>query len=105
VRVCDCSICRTRGALNHCVEASCFRLLTPLDDLSVDEWHTRVAKDYFGKTCGFSRFDGLALRHRPTPVAGLERPFVTGERPIGETQGWTKASLNRDTNSALSRGA
>ena len=31
VRVCDCSICRRRGALIHRVEENCFRLLTPIE--------------------------------------------------------------------------
>jgi hypothetical protein len=35
VRVCDCSICRRRGALIHRVEPQFFRLLTPLDDLAL----------------------------------------------------------------------
>lgn len=56
VRVCDCSICRKRGALNHRVEDSQFRLLTPLEDLVLYQWHTRTAKDYFCPTCGILSF-------------------------------------------------
>ena len=56
VRRCDCSICRKRGALTHRVEPSCLRLLTPLDALSVYQWHTRTAKDYFCPTCGVLPF-------------------------------------------------
>ena len=56
VRVCDCSICRRRGALNHRVDPSCFRLLTPLDDLSLYTFHTHVARDYFCPTCGILPF-------------------------------------------------
>ena len=56
VRVCDCSICRKRGALNHRVGASCFRLLTPLEELSVYRWHTRTATDYFCPVCGILPF-------------------------------------------------
>jgi hypothetical protein len=52
VRVCDCTVCRKRGALNHRVDEACFRLLTPLDELSVYQWHTRTAKDYFCPMCG-----------------------------------------------------
>jgi hypothetical protein len=44
VRVCDCSICRRRGALNHRVEESDLRILTPLDELTVYEWNTKVAR-------------------------------------------------------------
>jgi hypothetical protein len=56
VRVCDCSVCRKRGALNHRVEDAALRLLTPLGDLTLYEWHTRVAKDYFCPTCGILPF-------------------------------------------------
>src|SRR4030095_16900771 len=56
VRVCDCSICRRRGALIHRVSPDCLRLLTPIEDLSVYEWHTKVAKDYFCPTCGILPF-------------------------------------------------
>lgn len=61
VRVCDCSICRKRGALIHRVEASGFRLLTPLEELSVYRWHTRTATDYFCPVCGI-----LPFRHPRT---------------------------------------
>lgn len=56
VRVCDCSICRRRGALIHRVEEQDLRLLTPLDDLALYQFHTRTAKDYFCTTCGILPF-------------------------------------------------
>lgn len=56
VRVCDCSICRRRGALIHRVPAERFRLLTPLSNLTLYEWHTRTAKDYFCPVCGILPF-------------------------------------------------
>jgi hypothetical protein len=56
VRVCDCSLCRKRGALSHRVEEACFRLLTRLDELSLYQWHTRTAKDYFCPVCGILPF-------------------------------------------------
>ena len=56
VRVCDCSICRKRGALIHRVPPSALRLLTPIEDMSLYEWHTKVAKDYFCPTCGILPF-------------------------------------------------
>jgi hypothetical protein len=56
VRVCDCSICRKRGALNHRVESSQLRLLTPLDAMTLYRWHTRTAADYFCPTCGILPF-------------------------------------------------
>jgi hypothetical protein len=56
VRRCDCSLCGKRGALSHRVEASCFRLLTPIEELSVYRWHTRTATDYFCPVCGILPF-------------------------------------------------
>src|SRR5262249_13165395 len=52
VRVCDCSICRRRGALIHRVEPEFFRLLTPLEDLALYTFHAHTARDYFCRTCG-----------------------------------------------------
>jgi len=31
-------------------------MLTPLEDLTVYEWHTRTARDYFCPTCGIMPF-------------------------------------------------
>ena len=56
VRVCDCSICRRRGALIHRVEPEQFRLLTPLEDLALYQFHTHTARDYFCPTCGILPF-------------------------------------------------
>ena len=56
VRVCDCSLCRRRGALNHRVPESAFRMLSDWNELSTYQFHTRVAKDYFCKTCGVAPF-------------------------------------------------
>jgi len=62
VRSCDCSICRRRGALIHRVEAAHFRLLSPLEDLTLYRWHTQTAEDYFCPTCGVLLF--RRPRHR-----------------------------------------
>jgi len=56
VRVCDCSICRRRGALNHRVSEGDLRILTPMSELSVYEWNTKIAKDYFCPVCGILPF-------------------------------------------------
>ncbi len=56
VRVCDCSICRRRGALIHRVDPEDIRVLTPLEDLTLYQFHTRTAKDYFCPTCGILPF-------------------------------------------------
>ena len=56
VRVCDCSLCRKRGALNHRVAQSDLRPTTPLDEMTLYQWHTRTAKDYFCPVCGILPF-------------------------------------------------
>ena len=56
VRVCDCSICRRRGALIHRVGPEDFRLATPLEDLALYTFHTKTARDYFCPTCGILPF-------------------------------------------------
>ncbi|NIZ61158.1 hypothetical protein DL239_09230 [Sedimentitalea sp. CY04] len=55
-RICDCSICHQRGALIFRVEEEQFTLHTPLSDLTLYEWGTGTAKDYFCKTCGILPF-------------------------------------------------
>ena len=56
VRVCDCSICRRRGALNHRVPKENIRLLTSWSDLVLYQWGSRTAKDYFCPACGILPF-------------------------------------------------
>jgi len=56
VRVCDCSMCRRRGALLFRVTEDAFRLQTALSDLTLYQWHTKTAKDYFCPTCGIQAF-------------------------------------------------
>ncbi len=56
VRVCDCTLCRKRGALNHRVNDSDLRILTSLDDMTLYQWHTRTARDYFCASCGILPF-------------------------------------------------
>jgi hypothetical protein len=58
VRVCDCSICRRRGALIHRVPEDALRVLTPLDldALTLYQWHTFTARDYFCPKCGILPF-------------------------------------------------
>ena len=56
VRSCDCSICRKRGALIHRVDADRLRLLTPIEELTLYQWHTRTAEDYFCPVCGILPF-------------------------------------------------
>jgi hypothetical protein len=56
VRVCDCSICRRRGALIHRVGEHDLQMLTPLEELSAYKFHTRQATDYFCPDCGILPF-------------------------------------------------
>jgi hypothetical protein len=76
VRSCDCSICRKRGALIHRVDADRFRLLTPLDALTLYQWHTRTAEDYFCPTCGILPF--RRPRHRTSGEVDAGAPEFTG---------------------------
>lgn len=56
VRSCDCSVCSKRGALNFRVAADALRLLTRWQCLSLYQWGTRTAKDYFCSCCGVLPF-------------------------------------------------
>ena len=56
VRSCDCSVCRRRGALNHRVAKESLRLLVPWSDLTLYQWGSRTAKDYFCPVCGILPF-------------------------------------------------
>ncbi|MEW6449571.1 MAG: GFA family protein [Pseudomonadota bacterium] len=56
VRACDCSICSKRGALIHRVAVDAFRLLTPLEGLTVYRWGSLTAADYFCSVCGVLPF-------------------------------------------------
>lgn len=74
VRVCDCSICRRRGALIRRVPESALRILTPLDDLTLYQWHTRTARDYFCPTCGILPFRRPRALTAEEAQAGMQ-PF------------------------------
>ncbi|HEY2068655.1 MAG TPA: GFA family protein [Rhizomicrobium sp.] len=65
VRVCDCSICRRRGALLHRVDPDRFRLLTALEDMTLYTFNTHTARDCFCPTCGILPF----RRPRTAPEA------------------------------------
>jgi hypothetical protein len=74
VRECDCSVCRRRGALNFRVPSDALRLLTPWDELTLYQWGSRTAKDFFCSTCGILPFRRPS---DPTPQELLEgvEPF------------------------------
>ena len=78
VRVCDCSVCSRRGALIFRVEEDCFRLLSPdINQLSLYQWGTKTAKDYFCPTCGILPF------RRPSALTKEE--IAKGMKPFS---GW-----------------
>jgi hypothetical protein len=56
VRSCDCSICRRRGALNFRVAKENLRLLTAWEELTIYQWGSRTARDYFCPVCGILPF-------------------------------------------------
>lgn len=56
VRVCDCSICHQRGALNFWVPEDALMLRTPLEALRLYQWGSRTARDYFCPHCGILPF-------------------------------------------------
>ena len=57
--VCNCSICRRKGALMHRVAAEHFQLVQGEDNLSTYEFNTGTAKHHFCRHCGIYPF------HRP----------------------------------------
>lgn len=63
-----------RGALNFRVSKESLRLLTPWESLSVYQWGSRTAKDYFCRQCGILPFRRPS---DPTPQELLEgvQPF------------------------------
>lgn len=74
VRSCDCSVCSKRAALTFRVSTGSLRLLTPWEQLSLYQWGSRTAKDYFCKTCGILPFRRPS---DPTPeeLRGAVPPF------------------------------
>ena len=56
VRVCNCSVCRSRGALNFRIPQTSLTLNTPWHELSLYQWGSFTAKDYFCRTCGILPF-------------------------------------------------
>lgn len=74
VRVCDCSICRKRGALIHRVPEESVKLLTPLEDLTLYEWGSFTGKDYFCPVCGILPFRRPSYPTQKEMDGGIE-PF------------------------------
>jgi len=78
LRVCDCSICHRRGALNFRVPKDALTLLTPWQDLSLYQWGSKTAKDFFCPACGILPF------RRPSDPTPQE--LSEGVEPF---DGWT----------------
>lgn len=66
-RVCDCSICRKRGAMNFRIEREALTLLSDWEGLSVYRWGSKTAADYFCPRCGIMPF------RRPSDPTPQER--------------------------------
>ena len=56
VRSCDCSVCSRRGALIHRVGKEKLRLLVPWESMTLYQWRSRTARDYFCPKCGILPF-------------------------------------------------
>ncbi|MEO0668081.1 MAG: GFA family protein [Pseudomonadota bacterium] len=76
-RICDCSICHKRGALIFRVPEAALKLDRSLSDLTLYEWGSRTAKDYFCPHCGILPF------RRPSAPTAAER--AVGVMPF---DGW-----------------
>jgi len=74
VRSCDCSICRKRGALNFRVDRSALTLLSDWEDLTLYQWGSQTAGDYFCPTCGILPFRRPGDPTRAELAMGVE-PF------------------------------
>ncbi len=76
LRVCDCSICRKRGALNFRAPKDAVSFVTPLTELSLYRWGTRTAEDYFCPVCGILPLRRPRRRHESEAGGGAEAvPF------------------------------
>jgi hypothetical protein len=60
--------------LIHRVEEECFRLYTLIEELTLYQWHTRTAKDYFCPKCGILPFRRPRAPTTEETDAGIE-PF------------------------------
>lgn len=77
VRICNCSICLKRGTLNFRVPEAALNILTPLNELTLYQWGSKTAEDYFCPKCGI-----LAFR-RPSQLTKAE--IEAGKKPFN---GW-----------------
>ena len=71
-RVCDCSVCRRRGALIFRVPTEHFRLLSPWEELSEYRWGTHTGCDYFCPICGILPFRRPSAPSPEEVTAGVQ---------------------------------
>nr|WP_086939380.1 GFA family protein [Thaumasiovibrio occultus] len=74
VRVCNCSICTTRGTLNFRVTPEQIEIHTPLNQLRLYQWGSMTAKDYFCPHCGILPFRKPSQPTEKERAAGIQ-PF------------------------------
>ena len=84
--ICDCSLCKRKGAIMYRVPKEQFRLVRGEDALTLYQWNTRVAHHYFCKHCG------IYTHHRRRSFPNLfgynlgclegVNPFDLGEVPV-----------------------
>ena len=49
---CNCSICKRKGAIMSIVKNEDFKIVKGSDQLKTYQFHTKIAKHFFCKTCG-----------------------------------------------------
>ncbi len=76
-RICDCSICLKRGAVIVRIPDHALGINRPLAELSLYQWGSHTAKDYFCPHCGILPF------RRPSAPTAAER--ATG---VPDFDGW-----------------
>ena len=64
---CNCSICKRKGAIMSMVKNEDFKILKGADELSLYQFHTKVANHYFCSKCG------IYTHHNPR-----SNPAMTG---------------------------
>ncbi len=77
VRQCNCSVCLKRGSLNFRVASEALKLKTSLQELSLYQWGTKTAEDYFCPKCGILPF------RKPSALTSAE--ISAGKKPF---TGW-----------------
>ena len=71
-RICNCSICHKRGALIFRVPEDALTLDTPLSAMTLYEWGSHTAKDYFCPRCGVLPFRRPSAPTRDERASGLK---------------------------------